>query len=101
MYDFIRISCCVPAIEVADVSGNCEKIEAQLRKAAEAGSAIAVFPELCLTGYTCQDLFFQNTLLEDCQKAIHHLAQVTRELGIMAIIGSPLRIWGQLYNCAA
>ena len=100
MYDFIRISCCVPAIEVADVTGNCEKIEAQLRKAAEEGSTIAVFPELCLTGYTCQDLFFQNTLLEDCQAAICHLAQVTAELGIIAIIGSPLRIWGQLFNCA-
>lgn len=100
MYDFIRISCCVPAIEVADVTGNCEKIEFQLRKAAEEGSTVAVFPELCLTGYTCQDLFFQNTLLEDCLKAIRHLAQVTQELGIIAIIGAPLRIWGQLYNCA-
>ena len=100
MYDFIRVSCCVPAIEVADVTGNCEKIEAQLRRAAQEGSTIAVFPELCLTGYTCQDLFFQNTLLEDCLKAIRHLTKVTKELGITAIIGSPLRIWGQLYNCA-
>ena len=100
MYDFIRISCCVPAIEVADVTGNCEKIEAQLRRAAKDCSTVAVFPELCLTGYTCQDLFFQNTLLEDCQAAIRHLAQVTEELGIMAIIGSPLRLRGQLYNCA-
>ena len=50
MYDFIRISCCVPAIEVADVTGNCEKIEAQLRRAAKDGSTVAVFPELCLTG---------------------------------------------------
>ena len=100
MYDFIRVSCCVPAIEVADVAGNCEKIEAQLRKASKEGSAIAVFPELCLTGYTCQDLFFQNTLLEDCLNAISHLAQVTDELGMIAIIGSPLRIRGQLYNCA-
>ena len=100
MYDFIRVSCCVPAIEVADVTGNCEKIEAQLRKAAQAGSTIAVFPELCLTGYTCQDLFFQNTLLEDCLHAIHHLTEVTKELGITAIVGSPLRLRGQLYNCA-
>ena len=100
MYDFIRISCCVPAIEVADVTGNCEKIEAQLRKAAKDGSTVAVFPELCLTGYTCQDLFFQNTLLEDCQAAIRHLAQVTEELGIIAIIGAPMRFRGQLYNCA-
>ena len=100
MYDFIRISCCVPAIEVADVTGNCEKIEAQLRRAAKDGSTVAVFPELCLTGYTCQDLFFQNTLLEDCQAAIRHLAQVTEELDIIAIIGAPMRFRGQLYNCA-
>ncbi len=100
MYDFIRVSCCVPAIEVADVTGNCEKIEAQLRRAAQMGSTIAVFPELCLTGYTCQDLFFQNTLLEDCIQALLHLKTVTEELRITAIVGSPLRIWGQLYNCA-
>ena len=100
MYDFIRVSCCVPAIEVADVTGNCEKIEAQLHRAAQEGSTIAVFPELCLTGYTCQDLFFQNTLLEDCVQALLHLKTVTEELGITAIVGSPLRIWGQLYNCA-
>lgn len=60
MFDFIRVSCCVPAIEVADVMGNCEKIEKQLRQSAAEGSGIAVFPELCLTGYTCQDLFFQT-----------------------------------------
>ena len=100
MFDFIRVSCCVPAIEVADVMGNCEKIEKQLRQAAAEGSGIAVFPELCLTGYTCQDLFFQNTLLEDCFHAIRHLAAVTKELGIMAIIGSPMKVRGQLYNCA-
>lgn len=100
MFDFIRVSCCVPAIEVADVMGNCEKIEKQLRQSAAEGSGIAVFPELCLTGYTCQDLFFQNTLLEDCQAAIRHLAQVTEELDIIAIIGAPMRFRGQLYNCA-
>ena len=100
MFDFIRVSCCVPAIEVADVMGNCEKIEKQLRQSAAEGSGIAVFPELCLTGYTCQDLFFQNTLLEDCFQAIRHLAAVTKELGIMAIIGSPMKVRGQLYNCA-
>ena len=58
MFDFVRVSCGVPATEVADVQGNAEKIAAQMRKAAQAGSGIVVFPELCLTGYTCQDLFF-------------------------------------------
>ena len=100
MYDFIRVSCCVPAIEVADVTGNCEKIEAQLRKAAAEGSTIAVFPELCLTGYTCQDLFFQRTLQSACVEAIAQLEPLTDELNIAAVIGAPLRIRSQLYNCA-
>ena len=101
MFDYIRVSCCVPAIEVADVAGNTEKIAAQLRQAAEQGSNLAVFPELCLTGYTCQDLFFQQTLLEDCCKALDRLCALTRELRITAVVGTPLRIRGQLYNCAA
>ena len=100
MYDFIRVSCCVPAIEVADVTGNCEKIEAQLRKAAAEGSTIAVFPELCLTGYTCQDLFFQRTLQSACVEAIAQLEPLTDELNIAAVIGAPLRIRSQLFNCA-
>ena len=50
MFDYIRVSCCVPAIAVADVQGNGEKIKAQLKTAAEQGSTLAVFPELCLTG---------------------------------------------------
>lgn len=100
MFDFVRISCGVPATEVADVKGNAEKIAAQMKEAAAAGSSIVVFPELCLTGYTCQDLFFQQTLLEDCVKALAELAALTKELRITAVVGAPLRIRGQLYNCA-
>ncbi len=100
MFDYVRVSCCVPAIEVADVAGNTEKIAGQLRQAAEQGSHLAVFPELCLTGYTCQDLFFQQTLLEDCRKALSSLCTLTGELDLTAVVGAPLRIRGQLYNCA-
>ena len=99
MFDFVRVSCGVPATEVADVKGNTEKIAAQLREGAEAGSRLMVFPELCLTGYTCQDLFFQQTLLEDCGKGIMRLCAVTKELGVTAVVGAPLSIRGQLYNC--
>ena len=66
MFDYIRVSCCVPDIAVADVAGNAVKIGNQMRKAAEQGTSIAVFPELCLTGYTCQDLFFQHRSLPHC-----------------------------------
>lgn len=100
MFEFMRVSCCVPAIEVADVTGNTEKICAQLREAAKQGSNIAVFPELCLTGYTCQDLFFQKTLLENCNAALQNIAELTKELKIAAVVGAPVEIQGQLYNCA-
>ena len=78
MYDFIRVSCCVPAIEVADVTGNCEKIESQLRKAAKDGSTVAVFPELCLSGYTCNDLFQQEILLEQVKEELKNLGSCWR-----------------------
>ena len=100
MFDFVRVSCGVPATEVADVKGNVEKIAAQLREGAEAGSRLMVFPELCLTGYTCQDLFFQQTLLDDCGKALGELCALTKELAMTAVVGAPLRIRGGLYNCA-
>ncbi len=101
MFDFIRVSCCVPPIDVADVYGNTEKIVNQVKSAAQAGSSVVVFPELCLTGYTCQDLFFQTTLLNDCEAALNSLKLLTKELDITTIVGTPLRIQGQLYNCAA
>ena len=101
MLDYIRVSCCVPTVTVGDVWGNGEKIKAQLRQAAKDGSTLAVFPELCLTGYTCQDLFFQQSLLEDCHRALGDLTGLTGELLLTAVVGLPLRIHGGLYNCAA
>ena len=100
MFDYIRVSCCVPDIAVADVAGNAVKIGNQMRKAAEQGTSIAVFPELCLTGYTCQDLFFQQTLLDDCGSAAQELAALSGELQITAVIGMPVSVNGQIYNCA-
>lgn len=100
MFDFVRVSSCVPETAVADVKGNAEKIAVQMEVAAAAGSAISVFPELCLTGYTCQDLFFQQTLLEDCGKTLGFLLEKTKDLSMTAVVGVPLLLRGQLYNCA-
>ena len=61
---FIKVAACTPEIQVADVDFNVDKIISQLEKCREEGVKVAVFPELCITGYTCQDLFFQNALLD-------------------------------------
>ena len=66
---FIKVAACTPEIQVADVDFNVDKIISQLEKCREEGVKVAVFPELCITGYTCQDLFFQNALLD---KAMAH-----------------------------
>ena len=100
MFDYIRVSCCVPAIAVADVLGNGEKIKTQLETAAAQGSTLAVFPELCLTGYTCQDLFFQRSLQTACAEVLGELEKLTGRLHLTAVVGAPLRIRGQLFNCA-
>ena len=100
MFDYIRVSSCVPDLAVADVQWNTKMILRQLKTAAEQGSNIAVFPELCLTGYTCQDLFFQKTLLDDCGKAIFEITKATNELKITAVIGAPIVVRGKLFNCA-
>ena len=68
MLDFIRISCAVPAVRVGDVAKNAEDICRYIEKADEAGSDLVVFPELSLTGYSCGDLFFQQSL-HDAVKA--------------------------------
>ena len=101
MFDYIRVSCCVPAIAVADVQGNGEKIKAQLKTAAEQGSTLAVFPELCLTGYTCQDLFLQERLLQGAKDALMKLVKESASLDAIFFVGLPFEILGKLYNVAA
>ena len=100
MFDYVRVTCAVPAVGVADVAGNCEKICAMLRRAKEQGSGLVVFPELCLTGATCQDLWFQEVLISDCLTELDKIRTVTEELSLTAVVGVPLKLRGRLYNCA-
>ena len=69
MLDYIRIACAVPPVRVGDVTKNVEDICARIEEADGQGVDLVVFPELALTGYTCADLFFQDTLLDACKKA--------------------------------
>ena len=79
MLDFIRIACAVPAVRVGDTAKNAEDICAYIEKADGERADIVLFPELALTGYTCQDLFFQDTLWTGVQQGIRRIADCTKD----------------------
>ena len=99
--DFYRVAAAVPPLQVANVPANTQAVLQRLRQAAQRGADVAVFPELCLTGYTCGDLFLQQPLLTAARTALAQLAQASAGLGCAAAVGLPLALDGQLYNCAA
>src|SRR5258708_1012782 len=101
-HGFLRVAAAVPALRVADCAYNAERILALMARAETQEVGILVFPELCVTGYTCGDLFQQITLQKGALEALAHLAQ----LGMMvysgvAIVGLPISLDDQLFNCAA
>lgn len=98
---FIKVAACTPEIQVADVDFNVDKIISQLEKCREEGVKVAVFPELCITGYTCQDLFFQNALLDKAMEGVVKIAKTTADSDMLVAVGMPVRAKGKLYNCAA
>lgn len=98
---FIKVAACTPEIQVADVDFNVDKIISQLEKCMEEGVKVAVFPELCITGYTCQDLFFQNALLDKAMEGVVKIAKTTADSDMLVAVGVPVRANGKLYNCAA
>jgi NAD+ synthase (glutamine-hydrolysing) len=99
--NFVRIACVAPELRVADVAFNTAEIRRAVQLAAKRGAAIALFPELCLTGYTCGDLFAQSLLHERARLALLELAAATKSLGLHAVVGLPLPVRDRLYNCAA
>ena len=100
-YGFVKVAAAVPAVKVADVDYNVQQIESIIAQAEGRGVEVIVFPELCITGYTCQDLFKEQLLLDRAESAIITLLDFTRKLDIISIVGLPVVINGLLYNCAA
>ena len=100
-HGFIKVAAATPDIRVADVDYNKEQIIKQMDEAAKAGAKIIVFPELCITGYTCSDLFLQDILLNGAKKALVEIAKQTKELDALVFVGVPLAVGGELYNVAA
>ncbi|MGE9970467.1 NAD(+) synthase [Candidatus Pseudoscillospira sp. SGI.172] len=100
---FIKVAAGTPKIRVADCRYNAEQIFTLMRQAAHQGVRVLCLPELCLTGYTCGDLFFQPTLLQGAEDGLTTILEATRNLDMVAAVGLPVRCkWDhKLYNCAA
>ncbi|MBE0598162.1 MAG: NAD(+) synthase [Desulfuromonadales bacterium] len=97
----VRLGVVSPELRVADVKFNTARIRAAVAEAAAADCRLLVFPELCLTGYTCGDLFFQPLLLQRARRALRELAMVAAEHQAVLVVGVPIAEQGRLFNCAA
>ena len=99
-YGFVKVASAIPSLKVADCSYNIQQIESLIVQAEGKGVEIICFPELSICGYTCQDLFGQQLLLEKCEESLFKLLDFTRSLQIITIVGMPVMIGALLMNCA-
>ena len=100
MYNFIRIGSAIPKCKLADCIYNKDKIIRILQQACEKQIQVLVFPELSITTYTCGDLFFQSSLLSSAKSGLYDIVKASQDIDIFAVVGLPLSIDNQLFNCA-
>jgi NAD+ synthase (glutamine-hydrolysing) len=100
-HQFARVAVAIPVCKVADPLHNAEQSILLARQAAAEGAVLVAFPELGLSAYTCDDLFHQRALLDACEAALGHVVAASAGLSTALIVGLPLRVNHQLYNCAA
>ena len=100
-YGFIKAACVSPRMKVADCVFNAQEIVAEAERSAKNGASVIVFPELSITGYTCGDLFFQQTLLQAAQNQLSEIIKKTAALNSLIFVGLPLARTEGIYNCAA
>lgn len=98
---FVKVAAATPDIRVADVEFNTQNIINAMEEAQKNGAKILVFPELCVTGYTCSDLFDHSVLLKASRKALLEIAENTSDKDMLVFVGAPLEVNGKLYNVAA
>ena len=101
MNGFLRLASCVPVLRVGDPAFNAARIRERYLEADAAGAAIAVFPELAVTGYSCGDLFESRALLDAAERELLALARATEGRRSLLVVGAPLRIGARLFNAAA
>ena len=98
---FVKVAAATPKIAVADCKKNVEVILESIREMEEKGAKVMVLPELCITGYTCADLFWQGRLLEEAEESLQKIANETADVDALIFVGLPLEVYGKLYNVAA
>ncbi|HEX8103552.1 MAG TPA: NAD(+) synthase [Solirubrobacteraceae bacterium] len=99
-HGFARVAACTSRVEITDPQANAEAVLRQARACSDDGVAVAVFPELCLTGYSIEDLLLQDTVLDAAEAAVATVAAGTADLLPMVVFGAPLRHRNRIYNCA-
>ena len=98
---FITVATATPQVAVADCEANTQAILACINEMAAAHAKVMVLPELCITGYTCSDLFWQTKLLDEAEAALSVIAEESRQVDALITVGMPLRVAGKLLNVAA
>lgn len=99
-YGLVRVGVAAPELKVADVDFNTQHIIKTIELAAKDECFLLVFPELCITGYTCADLFFQHTLRQKAWEALAIIAEATAKFKSTVVVGAPISLTGRLFNCA-
>lgn len=100
MFGYVKVGAAVPRLRLADCIYNKEQIVAMAKDAAAKGVRVLTFPELCITGYTCADLFMQRSLLVAAEKCVKAIAEETKDLDLFFAIGAPVALDSQAFNCA-
>lgn len=100
MYGFVRCASAVPKLKVADCKYNTGEIIKLINAASQKDVELLVFPELCITGYTCADLFFQSSLINAAEECLSMIAEATKNKNTVVVVGLPVNIGNSLYNCS-
>lgn len=99
-FGFVKVCAATPEIKVADVEFNTKNIINAIKESAKKGSEVTVFPELCVCGYTCGDLFNQKVLLDSVEISLSQICEATSGINTLVFVGAPISSCGKLYNCA-